>query len=345
MAVIVDDSLENYADVLDRFKDKRPALLLGNGASRAVWDDFKYPSLFDKACDANRPFCLSEDDIDVFRELDDTHNFELVLSSLMTSKRINEIFRMPTVEITNSYYNIRQALFSAVGEIHVPYALIKPKTKRAIKAELSNYRTIFTTNYDLLAYWSYMEESSPFKDFFWGDDNIFDPGNTSLWDDKTTILYLHGALHLYKEKGGHTRKHVTEEDGDSLLELIRKSDQIPLFVSEGHWKDKRAAILANDYLAFAYRTFSQNRINLVVFGQALNQEFDKHIVDSIHKMRGWNNLASAAFEIAISIFPEDSYDVIEIKRRLLKAFPNKTLYFYDSRTHPLGNSALRVGRS
>jgi len=43
--------ISNWGEIRDDFTDK---LLLGNGASRAVWDGFKYPSLYEEAKKAGR---------------------------------------------------------------------------------------------------------------------------------------------------------------------------------------------------------------------------------------------------------------------------------------------------
>lgn len=343
----LDSKLESWEVVKPLMKSK-PALLLGNGASLAVWEKFQYASLFDMACDTSKLLHLSKEDREVFRHLDDTRNFEQVLSSLAVAKRINQICGLETWQISERYENIRNCLFAAVSEIHLPYANLRDEVKQAIRAELGDYKAVFTTNYDLTVYWSYMNDQKPFKDFFWGSggENVFDPGDAALFDETTVIYYMHGALHLYKGKDNYTYKHVSLDSGASLLELIRKSKEIPLFISEGSSRDKKAAILDNSYLAFAYRRFCENRVPLVVFGQSLNEEYDNHIVEAIQRMRGYGKTTAtnvAKFAVAFSVYPGNDVRIVRFKARMMELFHDKQLHFFDSRTHPLGNPGLRVG--
>lgn len=49
--VSFDDSLEDWKDVEKDLEKKELGLLLGNGSSRAIWNDFAYTSLYEIACD------------------------------------------------------------------------------------------------------------------------------------------------------------------------------------------------------------------------------------------------------------------------------------------------------
>ena len=63
-------------------------LLIGNGASMAVWHDFYYDSLFEKAKSvAEKP--LSQTELSVFEALG-TRNFEHVLSALKTASKVKK---------------------------------------------------------------------------------------------------------------------------------------------------------------------------------------------------------------------------------------------------------------
>jgi Domain of unknown function (DUF4917) len=238
-----------------------------------------------------------------------------------------------------------------VNDIHAPYALLMEEIKSTVRAELMKYRKVYTTSYDLMAYWCYMLDPKPFKDFFWGSkdesENEFDSGDSSIWDSDTAtaIYYMHGALHLFKSTGKYraTKKHVSQDSGASLLNLIRKSKEVPLFVSEGDWRDKKSAILDNDYLSFSYKNFCQTRVNLVIFGQSLNEFYDFHIIEAIRKMRGHNkSLSAPKLQIYISICPGKPVDIAKAKTRLMGEFPDKELLFFDSTTHPLGDPSLKI---
>lgn len=329
------DELEDW-DALSDLRATHPVILLGNGASRAVWDRFDYSSLYDLACKAERPHHLTVEDRAFFREMEDTKNFELVLSSLAIARKVNETLCQSADLIIERYNSIRMSLIQAVRDIHVPFQDVPLLTKRSIADELSNYRQIFTTNYDLLVYWSFMGADRRWKDFFWGENNSFDPGDCEVWGEPITVYYLHGALHLYRTLGGETRKLVANEAaGGVLAQFDTHPMHVPVFISEGTARDKKSAILRNDYLSFAYRAFAQNKRSLVVFGQSLNPEHDNHLIEAIGRMR--------CQHVAISVFtPTPGHDVIGLKGRLSKAWPNKNIRFFKSTTHPLGTDDLRL---
>ena len=106
-----------------------------------------------------------------------------------------------------------------------------------------------------------------------------------------------------------------------------------LFITEGNADDKLNAILANDYLAFAYRQFECNDGPLVVFGHSLS-ESDRHIVRA---MKEWGHR-----RIAVGIRSRDAAEIVARKVDLRKLLPQAELMFFDSSTHPLGSDDLLV---
>ena len=61
-----------------------------------------------------------------------------------------------------------------------------------------HYKSVFSTNYDLLTYWAMMIEGDPddFRDFFWQVGGPFDPTDVDAWGSLTLVYFLHGAVHL-----------------------------------------------------------------------------------------------------------------------------------------------------
>lgn len=103
------------------------------------------------------------------------------------------------------YRSIQQALFNAVHQVHVPWLSVPDAALQSNRACLEDYRFVYSTNYDLLAYWAVMSESngSGFLDFFWGDDMTFDPFDTDIWTTRdlwTRLLFLHGGIHLRRRQ-------------------------------------------------------------------------------------------------------------------------------------------------
>lgn len=93
-------------------------LLIGNGASMAVWHDFYYDSLFDKAKSvAEKP--LSQTELSVFEALG-TRNFEHVLSALKTASKVNKALAINSASPRKRrYYAIKEALINSTQDVHI----------------------------------------------------------------------------------------------------------------------------------------------------------------------------------------------------------------------------------
>ncbi len=115
-----------------------------------------------------------------------------------------------------------------------------------------------------------MSGGTSIKDYFWGADNSFDLEDCTLRGETRSILYLHGALHLYRTPTGLAlKKTVSEVDGGLLDQFDTSGQVVPLIISEGKSRDKKSAILRNDYLAFAIRRFNKHEGNVAVHGVGL----------------------------------------------------------------------------
>ena len=81
-------AIPNWNDIAGEFRGA--GLILGNGASIAVSDNFNYPSIFDKA----REEGYINDSLErIFNDLH-TKDFESVLRELWHSKGINRVFNL-----------------------------------------------------------------------------------------------------------------------------------------------------------------------------------------------------------------------------------------------------------
>lgn len=331
----IDGLLYNWSDLSnDDFHWK--SILIGNGASINVWSNFEYPSIFAQATSTASLNPLGTSDVQLFNSLS-THNFEQVLSSLKTASIINRALGLPDSLITQRYGSIKQALVGTIGEIHIPWRSTPVNVIEGIRTEILKYQYIFTTNYDLLIYWSVMHQNNPdpFCDYFFAEE--FDAGDTNIRDgDIRRVLYLHGALHLYRTPFGATLKR--RAGGSNLLDLfgqpyIGHPDAVPLIVSEGTSADKLSSINQSDYLSFAFNKFVENQEEIVVFGHSLSDS-DIHIVDAIRKWRDRR--------IAISLRPDTASNIRVQQARLVAKFPDARLYFFDATTHPLGSPTQKV---
>lgn len=330
-----DGFLYNWSDINnDDFEWS--SILIGNGSSINVWDNFGYTSIYDHAAAKSSTNPLTPADSNLFGALN-THNFEQVLSSLNTAKIINQALGLGYAKITQRYDSIKASLISAISEVHIPWRKTPDKVIETIRAEIKNFKYIYTTNYDLLIYWSIMHQNdpSPFTDYFFGKE--FDTSDTNIYSNNTRrIHYLHGALHLYKTSSGSTLKRIAS--GSNLLNSFGQAypghpDAVPLLVSEGTSEDKLASINQSDYLTFVFNHFAENQGDIVVFGHSLSDS-DLHIVEAMKKRR--------KRKIAISLRPDNKPKIISSQASLISKFPDAKLYFFDATTHPLGSINQKV---
>lgn len=218
--------------------------------------------------------------------------------------------------------------------VHTTWEQIPNPNLKAIGRHLLEYEVVYSTNYDLLVYWSRMSvnDGVGFKDYFWGPR--FDLSDTEISGKVTRVLNLHGGLHLYRKvERTYKRKR---QSGENLLEQftsIFDEGGIPLFVSEGSSDDKLSAIERNDYLSFAYSEFSRDHLPLVVFGHSLGDE---------HVRAGMAGQPWETRIIAISIEPGSRAEVISRKMEVHQLLPDARLLFFDATSHPLGSAELRV---
>jgi hypothetical protein len=321
------------------------ALLLGNGASCAVWKRFTYGSLYERAASGDLDDGLTAEDIELFTRFN-TVNFEAVLSALATTAQVIAVLNLPDEDprlvqeaILERYRSVQAALAAAVHDRHIAHGAVPQNTLLTLRAEMRHYRTVFSTNYDLLVYWAVMAGGpAGFTDLFFNGET-FDPDDaevSGVW--RTVVLWLHGALHLQRRVNGETRKRASGEIGEfnDILSQFKEPTPglIPLVITEGTSRQKLAAIERSEYLAHAYEQLSGRRASAVVFGHSLG-EMDEHLVSAI---RGWG-LATIAVSVWPGMGPEA---IIELKVSLRRRLPDARLLYFDSTTHPLGNPALQV---
>ncbi|MFZ3282400.1 DUF4917 family protein [Pseudomonas sp.] len=329
----VDATLEDWNAL--RAATDFSGLLVGNGASRAVWDDFGYDSLFENARTVEeKP--LSPSELAVFDAMQ-TRSFEQVLGALKTTSRVNKALAVSSAAPRNRYYAIKEALINTVHAVHIPWRLIEPATLTVLNEELARYRTVFTTNYDLLNYWALQHNSEAIDDLFNGPNASFDLSESTT--DKPRLLYLHGGLHLVRNQDGTARK-LTSTEGTllgsfAINNTLKTLDDVPLFVTEGPSADKLKTIRSSDYLSFCYQQLLGHGGSLCIFGHALGEQ-DAHIVRALR-------LAKPA-TVAISIYPRSAAFVQHQKRHYAQVFEGTgvALRFFDAKTHALGSPKLSV---
>lgn len=281
-----------YQEVCSEIGPRRPNsnsrnhLLLGNGFSIACDSIFKYEKLFECAKESG----LSQEVVGLFEYLG-TNNFEGVLKQLEDCNWISNHYRIiPGVLerfFLDEYESVKTALIYAVTKTHLSRpADIATERKNACVRFLEPYHNIFTTNYDILLYWVTMHGAVRLetRDGFRGDHEDADGPLifSSSVRDQRAILFLHGALHLFYERGA-VRKHRWSATRVPLMDKIRESlerKQFPLFVAEGLPEKKLDQIQGNGYLSYCYGKLQRIENALVSFGLSFG-ESDRHIGDVI----------------------------------------------------------------
>jgi len=301
------------------------ALLIGNGFSIGVSSKFRYESLLNQVDVMGilmYPHARS-----LFNDGKvGTSNFEEVLRVIYHAHLVN-FYNLDAIK--QLYLNVQKSLIEAVRASHVSHSEVP--TKEVAKA-LEGYSEIYTTNYDLIPYWSLMGASfSGFCDYFWSGNCEFDLANIALWGGKTPIYYLHGAIHLKTSPDGTVYK-VTAKDDSSLSDIVGANDMgdIPLFISEGKSEIKLRRIRENYYLSFCYESLLSCSKNIVIFGHGLDKEYDEHILKALK--------SSPLKKIAISVYSGMNAEAKLAFASNIKAYlagAGKELLFFESDTHPL----------
>jgi hypothetical protein len=309
-------------------------LLLGNGMSINVWEDFGYGQLYDHA----KHGALSLKERHLFSS---TPNFERVLGDLLTAIRVNETCKVETGPVLELYRRIQRALVNAVRAVHVPR--VPSPTLEAINAEMARFKWVFTTSYDLLAYWAMASSGfDPFMDHFrWNGRYQFDPRRSAIIPGKVPVYFLHGALHLIAGGSGETWKLRGQQGLDTILKQFAQPitgdpRARPLVVTEGSAADKLIAIEENAYLSHALEVLGGIKATgpVVIFGCSLS-EHDAHLAAALSEHRD----RPMAVSMRRTTKEEQIRKQLDIKGQLGLQDPP---LFFDAATHPLGDNALRV---
>lgn len=315
-------------NVLRTASDESWGLLMGNGASIAVWKNFAYDSLFDLS-QTTRSNPMSRTELAVFSAME-TSNFEPVLSALKSAMRVNAALTVSSSSPRNRYFAIKEALIHAIRSVHIPWQKVESDTLAHLNTELQHYVSVYSSNYDLLTYWAVMHAPQPFDDLF-NDQATFNLHTSQA--KGTRVLYLHGGMHLVKNLDGTVRKLLSSESSLLGSFAINALDDVPLFISEGTRAEKMKLIRTSDYLSFCHGQLAQHRDALCIFGHALGKQ-DAHIIDAIRQAR--------PKRIAFSILPRSDAFIEFQKRhyRALFADLDIELSFFDATSHPLGDRQL-----
>lgn len=273
-----------------RFKKRH--LLLGNGFSIACRPDiFLYGKLYEQANFTK----LSPTAKKAFEALG-TQDFERVIKALRDTKLILEaysgVFRTLLDTLQSDADGLRELLVETIAHSHPAWpGELTDEEYAACRAFVSNFDTVYTFNYDLLLYWAQMhteEGVAPTSDDGFRKSDVDYDAAYVVWEPSQSheqnTWFLHGALHVF-DSGAEIQKYTWANTGVRLIDQIRDAlgkGFFPLFVSEGTSAEKLERIRHSDYLAKAYRSFSEITGALFIYGHSLAAN-DDHYLKRIEK--------------------------------------------------------------
>lgn len=273
-------------------RTSRRHVLLGNGFSIACRPDiFLYGKLFEQA-DFSK---LSPTARNAFSALG-TQDFERVIKALRDTKAILEAYGGAPSSFLDTLQSdadgLRELLVETIAHSHPAWpGEISDEEYAHCQAFIANFNTVYTFNYDLLLYWTQMhtdEGNAPTSDDGFRKSDVAYDAAYVVWEPSQSheqnTWFLHGALHVF-DAGTEIQKYTWVNTGVRLIEQIRdalKRGYFPLFVSEGTSAEKLERIRHSDYLAKAYRSFSEITGVLFIYGHSL-AENDEHYLKRIEK--------------------------------------------------------------
>ena len=334
-------AIKDWAEIKDDYENGN--LIIGNGASVALHQKFRFDSLKEEA----EKLRLFNDDISkLFIEFD-TSDFELILRLVWHAKLVNKHLGIIDQKIDSAYENIKEALIKVVKEVHCEHSDIADQLPQLYQFT-KQFRTVVSLNYDLILYWILMygnrnEDGHRFKDCFQGSglfrNNWQDLRNPIRKEKEVTLsLYQHGNLSIFRD-AKNTETKVQRGDFEGLLEVITsqwEDNKIPLFVAEGTGTKKLESIKSSSYLSTIFYEVLPDLItqkaNLVIYGWSLGKQ-ESHLVKQIFKNK-------QSGKVAISIFQNNQEECHRIYRLIKneKVAPNIEIEFFDSQSSGCWNN-------
>lgn len=334
-------AIKDWAEIKDNYENGN--LIIGNGASVALHQKFRFDSLKEEA----EKLRLFNDDISkLFIEFD-TSDFELILRLVWHAKLINKHLGIVDQKLDSAYENIKQALIKVVKEVHCEHSDIADQLPQLYQFT-KQFRTVVSLNYDLILYWILMygnrnEDGHRFKDCFQGSglfrNNWQDLRNPIRKEKEVTLsLYQHGNLSIFRD-AKNTETKVQRGDFEGLLEVITsqwEDNKIPLFVAKGTGTKKLESIKSSSYLSTIFYEVLPDLItqkaNLVIYGWSLGKQ-ESHLVKQIFKNK-------QSGKVAISIFQNNQEECHRIYRLIKneKVAPNIEIEFFDSQSSGCWNN-------
>ncbi len=347
-----DLDLISFADALEATATGKRHLLLGNGFSMALdAKKFSYQSLFEHADFAS----LSPHVREAFDALSTT-DFERVMRRLHDAAKLIDVYQGADSELAASvrsdYAGLRDVLAKTLAGNHPERPGDVPLSAyRACREFLSKFASgkIFTLNYDLLLYWTRMQDDPKLPTVNLDDGFREDDPEDAwvVWDStlapSQTVYYLHGALHLV-DAGHEVQKLTWSRTRLALVDQIRAAmdedpPKFPLFVAEDSGENKRARIIHSGYLHKGFRSLNSVGGAIFTYGVSFGSS-DDHIVDAIARGKVsdlWVGIHGGPGGAAHQRFTTLATEIQETRRDHHPKRPLRVHAFDTSTASPWGN--------
>ena len=301
-----DTAYEWASQAPTRAKDKKPHLLLGNGFSIAYNPSiFSYNALLQHITNKNS---ITPTAKALFKKLQ-TSDFETVINYLSitasTLKIIDAKQYQTLIEALNAEEEaLKNSLAEALATLHPDRPMnINDQSYLNVRNFINKHKKIYTANYDLLLYWTLMQDD-PNEEFKASDDGFRSPEELEeyvVWNSLNPydqdLYYLHGALHLFRDISKAELKKLTwKRTKQALIEQIRGElgqNNFPLLITEGSSEEKLSKIQTSDYLSRGLRSLASAGGGAVAYGLSFSAN-DAHIMKAIQE--------SGIRRLAVSIF-------------------------------------------
>lgn len=339
MNKVINYQIRNWNDISADYING--SLIIGNGASIALHQNFNFRSLKEKAEELK---LFDEDIAKLFKEFE-TDDFELILRLVWHAKLVNNHLGIIDQTIDSAYENIKEALIKVVKEVHCEYSEIVDQLPQLYQFT-KQFRTVVSLNYDLILYWILMygnrnEDGHRFKDCFQGSglfrNNWQDLRNPIRKEREVTLaFYQHGNLSIFRDSK-NTETKVQKKDFESLLEVITsqwEDEKIPLFVAEGTGQKKLESIKSSSYLSTIFYevlpVLMSSKANLVIYGWSLGEQ-ESHLVKQIFKNK-------QSGKVAISTFDKSQEECHRISMLIRNIASETEIEFFDSQSSGCWNN-------
>ena len=192
---------------------------------------------------------------------------------------------------TSEYTLLQSALRQAIIDAHPDQrSAIDSAALGRAAAFFALHDSVFTTNYDLLAYWALLSPQlrNAFSDSFRRVEQHPDTGELALifdplaWPLHRKLYYLHGALHLMQHTTATQKLEWSSSAGNLVTQFQRQAElgNYPLLVIDGDSERKADHIRAAPYLTSAHASLAQWAGAMFTYGFSFSWQ-DLHVVDAL----------------------------------------------------------------